>query len=319
MLNVCFLTNESINAEFNGANYNYTLTFGERTVQIFVCHSCLSSMEQIPKDHHSIVKGLIANGRWPERTFIVREECTKKESVKNAQIITLPDPLINFNYPKSASEKLNNLLQHIYSLQEEDGQYNLISCQKNSFYLKNYFKSSKECHFYLESLLNDGLIEMYPDSEFSHNSTKIRISQKGLSRITHLQEAENPKSCFIAMAFDDKTVFAREAIRRAVKKAGFEAVIIDEAHLASSQTIPDAILSNIKKCRFCVADFSLHRNGVYFESGFALGLGKPVIYLCQKAEFENSHFDIKQLQHIIYDDAKTLENLLFDKIEAWIK
>ena len=62
---------------------------------------------------------------------------------------------------------------------------------------------------------------------------------------------------------------------------------------------------------------SLHRNGVYFEVGFALGLGKQVIYLSHKDYFEDSHFDIRQLQHIIYESPEDLEKLLIDKVNVW--
>lgn len=319
MLNVCFLTNESIQAEFNGANYNYSLNFGDRTVQIFVCHQCSKSMSVISKYQQKIVKSLIAKGQWPDRTFIIGHECANKESVKHAQKITLLDALVNFSYPKTTTDKLNNLFLNLFNNHDEDGQYVTISCQSEFFYLKNFFNSPRECFFYFENLLKEGLIEKYTDSEFNYITAKFRITLKGLSRITQLQEAENPKSCFIAMAFDDKTILAREAIRRAVTKSGFDVTIIDEVHLKSNQTIPDAILAGIKQSKFCIADFTLQRAGVYFESGYALGLGKPVIYICSKDDFDNSHFDIKQLQHIIYADTDELENLLYDKIEAWIK
>ena len=120
------------------------------------------------------------------------------------------------------------------------------------------------------------------------------------------------------MAFNEETKKIREAIRLAIEKTGFEPVIIDEKHLSSDNTINDAIISNIRSCKFCIADFTLHKHGVYFESGFALGLGKPVIYLCRKDEFEKAHFDIKPLQHIIYETEEELMIKLTDKINAWI-
>jgi hypothetical protein len=47
-------------------------------------------------------------------------------------------------------------------------------------------------------------------------------------------------------------------------------------------------------------------------------MGKQVIYTCKADDFENAHFDIKQLQHIIYKDENELEEALFHKIKAWI-
>jgi hypothetical protein len=44
-----------------------------------------------------------------------------------------------------------------------------------------------------------------------------------------------------------------------------------------------------------------------------------VIYICEKTHFEKAHFDIKPLQHIIYETTDELEKKLVNKIEAWIK
>ncbi|MEP6737098.1 MAG: hypothetical protein ABJA70_16360, partial [Chryseolinea sp.] len=84
------------------------------------------------------------------------------------------------------------------------------------------------------------------------------------------------------------------------------------------KTINDEIIAGLRKCKFCIADFSYHRNGVYFEAGFALGQKKPVIYSCMKEEFAKAHFDIKPLQHIIYDTPDELRDKLISKIQAWI-
>ncbi|HYC86761.1 MAG TPA: hypothetical protein VEB86_16125, partial [Chryseosolibacter sp.] len=83
--------------------------------------------------------------------------------------------------------------------------------------------------------------------------------------------------------------------------------------------INDAIIVGLKQSKFCIADFCGHKNGVYFEAGFVVGQGKPVIYTCSKTEFAKAHFDIKPLQHIIYITPEELEEKLILKIDAWIK
>ncbi len=120
------------------------------------------------------------------------------------------------------------------------------------------------------------------------------------------------------MSFDPPTKPIREAIRKALTLTGYEAIIIDEQIIDSERTINDEIIASLKKCKFCIADFSLHSRGVYFESGFALGHGKKVIYTCGKEEFTKAHFDIKPLQHIIYETPEQLTKDLINKIEAYI-
>lgn len=67
-----------------------------------------------------------------------------------------------------------------------------------------------------------------------------------------------------------------------------------------------------------IADFTEQKAGVYFEAGFALGLGRPVIYTVHQNDLADSHFDTKPLQHIVYENMEELEFKLTNKIKAWI-
>jgi hypothetical protein len=48
-----------------------------------------------------------------------------------------------------------------------------------------------------------------------------------------------------------------------------------------------------------MADFTGQRGGIYFEAGFAQGLGKQVIWLCREDEVWKVHFETSQCNHII--------------------
>lgn len=50
----------------------------------------------------------------------------------------------------------------------------------------------------------------------------------------------------------------------------------------------------IRSCRFLVADAFGERTAVYYEAGFAGGLGKLVIWTCQKDELAKVSFDTRQ-------------------------
>ena len=67
-----------------------------------------------------------------------------------------------------------------------------------------------------------------------------------------------------------------------------------------------------------IADFTEHRNGVYFEAGFGRGLGLEVIYTCKKDEIENAHFDTRQNQHILWSNHEDLLEQLIFRINALI-
>ena len=69
-----------------------------------------------------------------------------------------------------------------------------------------------------------------------------------------------------------------------------------------------------------VADFTNQRGGVYFESGYALGLGLDVIWLCKDVELKEVHFDNRQYNFITWkeDALKEMEKRLQFRIERII-
>lgn len=123
--------------------------------------------------------------------------------------------------------------------------------------------------------------------------------------------------CFVAMSFEPSLNAAyQEGIYLAVKDCGFDPIRIDLVH--HNEKICDKILAEIRSCQFMVADFTLQRAGVYFEAGFAMGLGRPVIWMCQKDDFENTHFDTRQYNHIVWETPQDLREKLADRIRATI-
>jgi len=265
--------------------------------------------EKFFKQNKHIFVGLLFNNKW------------FNDSKKIISIDDLKNLVQEADYPKTPNEKLDSLFLELCSMQQEDGQKIILVGW--DLWKILYFKSQDELEYYLQYLDTLGLIEAEYGSA-TLNGKKVfhsfRITFQGLNKVIDLKESgKNSNLCFIAMSFRPETMKIRQAIKSALLNTGFRAIIIDEENIDSEKTINDAIISNLKKCNFCIADFSFHSNGVYFESGFALGQGKKVIYTCSKEEFENAHFDIKPLQHIIYKSSQQLEIDLINKIEAWIK
>jgi len=92
--------------------------------------------------------------------------------------------------------------------------------------------------------------------------------------------------------------------------------------------IDDEIVAEIRRSRFVVADFTcgavtgaketlrIVRGGVYFEAGFALGLGIPVIWTCRRDCIDAVHFDTRQFAHIVWDKPEDLKHNLYNRIAA---
>lgn len=67
-----------------------------------------------------------------------------------------------------------------------------------------------------------------------------------------------------------------------------------------------------------IADFTKQRGGVYFEAGFAMGLGIPVIWSCRSDDINNLHFDTRQYNHIVWNDYSDLRTKLVNRIKATV-
>jgi hypothetical protein len=122
---------------------------------------------------------------------------------------------------------------------------------------------------------------------------------------------------FVAMWFDDDLQAAwTDGFARAISEAGYKPQRIDKKEHVNK--ICDEIVAEIRRSRFVVADFTGHRGGVYFEAGFAQGLGLPVVWTCQKSALKELHFDVRQYNCIDWETPAELAARLEARITAVI-
>jgi nucleoside 2-deoxyribosyltransferase len=77
--------------------------------------------------------------------------------------------------------------------------------------------------------------------------------------------------------------------------------------------ITEQLLSMIRSARLVVCDLTFERPNVYFELGFARGIGKKVITIARKAT--TIHFDVKDWTCIFYSDSREVERDLRARFE----
>jgi hypothetical protein len=124
---------------------------------------------------------------------------------------------------------------------------------------------------------------------------------------------------FVAMWFaPEMTAIWEAAFYPAIRDAGYEPLRIDKRE--HNNKIDDEIIASIRGARFVVADFTGGRGGVYFEAGFAAGLGKPVIWTARADWIAQLHFDTRQFNHIRWsdDDPDSFRAALQHRVEATI-
>lgn len=113
------------------------------------------------------------------------------------------------------------------------------------------------------------------------------------------------RKAFMAMKFGDPTLNAllNQVLKPAAKRAGFDLFKLDDRPIAG--LIDDRMRVEIRASDFVVADLTHDNLGAYWEAGYAEGLGKPVIYTCERSKFEvtRTHFDTNHHLTIVWDAA----------------
>lgn len=124
-------------------------------------------------------------------------------------------------------------------------------------------------------------------------------------------------SCFVAMSFDPALTPAYDqGIFPALDACGFHVIRLDRVE--HNDNINDKIIADLRTSQLIVADFTQHKGGVYFEAGFGLGLGRPVIWTCRSDDFDHVHFDTKPYNHILWTSPVDLRDKLTARIRATV-
>lgn len=182
-----------------------------------------------------------------------------------------------------------------------------------------YSAGSSAVHWLAQSLEKRGLVErVVHEAEVLGEDTKeyFRVTPEGVMRAEEARRGSSPSAqAFVAMWFTEAMVAVYDnGFAPAIVAAGYRPFRVDRSEHINK--IDDEIISQLRRSRFVVADFTGHRGGVYFEAGYALGRDVPVIWCCRKDEIVHLHFDIRQYNCIDWDDAGDLRVLLQARVEA---
>jgi hypothetical protein len=134
--------------------------------------------------------------------------------------------------------------------------------------------------------------------------SKCRLSFAGWQRYEELRtQSTVSRSAFMAMSFrnaDVRTAYS-SCFQPAVTATGFDLHAVNDPSQAG--LIDLRIEVGIRRAKFVVADLTDANSGAYWEAGFAHGMGKPVIYTCEKRFFEanKTHFDTSHHYTVVWD------------------
>ncbi len=260
-------------------------------------------------------------------TWLVDE---RRHGVREPLITEITLETLRVAKPLSVTARRDRLLQYVISRSPLLGDTIRLSGDAVEI---NLSKTDAELQAWTESVSGSEAYELARYARegnlLERNDHYLRLSIEGHQHLESLQrQAPSYKQAFVAMWFGEEMRGAYElGIRPAIIDCGYEPMRIDGKEHANK--IDDEIIAEIRRSKFLVADFTagtvggtnreqvvIPRGGVYYEAGFALGIGIPVIWLCREDQIGSVHFDTRQFNHIAWKDSSDLKERLKNRIGA---
>ncbi len=256
----------------------------------------------------------LSRGPYPDLSGVVRLWSETNRPV----IITtqnLQDLKSSAPAPNDVPAKLRYLLRHIVRKSKHPGA--VVELHRDTDYPLCFAANAKELVYYFSYAKEANYIT---DAGTTAHSDRYSLTPTGWKEAERIPTLES-SDAFVAMSFAKNSPLLEQAWKDAIKPAleedaGYKAVRIDQEDYLGD--IVFEIIARIKESRFVVADVTQHRNGVYFEGGYAMGMGLPVIWMCQEDDRQDIHFDTRQLNHILWSNAADLRKKLANRILATI-
>ena len=152
--------------------------------------------------------------------------------------------------------------------------------------------------------------------------SKPRPNAEELARLSRIQRKQPSDFCFVIMSFSENPIlqsYYEEAVKPTITDLGLRCIRIDEEDYP--EPISDRIKKNIVECRIVIVDLTEDRPNCYFEAGYAVAVGKPMIFQRLNApKYEaRFHFDVKDYPHILYGTISDLKKRLGERLYALLQ
>jgi nucleoside 2-deoxyribosyltransferase len=227
-------------------------------------------------------------------------EQNKIYNIDTPEILTSTfDKIIN-QKEKTIKEKFNCFMKTFQELNKNNIDIN--------DYNHCYMKDKNELNILYNKALKDNFID------------NNKLTFDGLEYIESLEERnKNSKNIFVAFHFTKEMQnIVDNDLKNTIEDIGFNCIRVSASTTDTDVHINDEIIGKIKSSKIVIADFSGHRNSVYFEAGYAMGLNIPVIWSCKRDESKKLSFDTRQYPHILWDTPEDLTNQIINRIKTII-
>lgn len=247
----------------------------------------------------------------PEDAVLVEE---KTSDVENA--ITIEDALSN---RLRMAEKLDVILKYLYMKYDVFESQVLTDIQPHMVYCITMYQYLNR----LKALESLGYLKIEGLEKGRQPYAYGRLTPSGVFRAEEIyNKKEGSKKVFLAMAFNTKySESIRNGVNEGCRSLGYIAKAVNEHDYIGD--INDRIIYEIKQSKYVIADYSENNQGVYYESGFARGMGITVIETCNEDWFNGFdhhgnknklHFDVEHRNMILWNNEIDLAAKIRDRI-----
>ena len=237
---------------------------------------------------------------------VIRSRTDRGDKSTDLRRTTVDDLIAGAPVPQTASEYIDRLL--LYLAARVDRPWSKLVFEKERNYPLLFMKGPDDMNGFTLLAKDLGYLEPRPGGEW-------RFTPAGWERVERLRDAQ-PRShqAFVAMWFDPTLDDAwTNGLTPGVEDSGyFKAVRSDRAQYLGK--VDDWIIAQIRLSGLVVADFTGNRGGVYYEAGFAMALGIPVVFTCREDHMKDVHFDTNHFPHIVWSQPADLRTKLNDRI-----
>jgi hypothetical protein len=212
----------------------------------------------------------------------------------------------------SVGEKQNLILKTIERKTDFPGHEVALSPHRD--HLRNWCRNSDELSFHLNTLAARGLI----GGDLSNFDCRVSLTADGFDYLERRDRSHTiTRQVFVAMSFSHEMLdLYIKGIKPAIESAGYSAYRVDRE--PTHDRVDARLMNAIRDSRFMVADATGARPNVYFEAGFAYGLGKTVLWTVHQDDVASLPFDTRQYPHITWRSPDELRDELAELIRALI-
>jgi len=228
---------------------------------------------------------------------------------------TVPDLIASVSFRRNPLDAGEAILMWARDQMKSFSDHALITIPHDYplFYLRNEAELRDAIDYILDT-------EKWSAGNVHDGKMFVRITPQGWHKLEELQRAgKSSRQAFVAMRFNDemKQVYY-SAFEPAIYEAGYDPYRVDTAK--NNNPIDDEIIVGLKASGLVIADLTELRHPVFFEAGFGLGLGIPVIWTVREDWFDEAakQFDTRQYPHIKWKDAADLKEQLNLRILATV-